>query len=273
MIVSRSAATSLGDFAERRIASGCFARRAARSASHAIDLVEEQARRDNLRTNLAQHVAGHLDLRFVSRVGCVDDEQQQRRFERLGKRGSERRDEIVRQLLDEPDRVRDEHARLRLRLQRAHRRVKDPHEMTALGVISENVREIYAREVEACYDEAGKVARGPQFLNCLQRQARSQQDILEAVYSARMSYLRSNAPELAQSLQSAQEAWLHFREANCGFGLCRGRCLPTAPALPLKTGLRHIRLAALGQSQCPPLRILRSPDYCKGKKSRPEQIR
>jgi len=61
------------------------------------------------------------------------------------------------------------------------------------------------------------VARGPQFLNCLQRQARNQQDILEAVYSARMSYLRSNAPELAASLQSAQEAWLHFREANCGF--------------------------------------------------------
>jgi uncharacterized protein YecT (DUF1311 family) len=94
---------------------------------------------------------------------------------------------------------------------------KDPHEMTALGVISENVREIYAREVEACYDEAGKVARGSQFLNCLQRQARSQQDILEAVYSARMSYPRSNAPELAASLQTAQEAWLHFSEANCGF--------------------------------------------------------
>jgi uncharacterized protein YecT (DUF1311 family) len=94
---------------------------------------------------------------------------------------------------------------------------RDPHEITALGIISENVREIYAREVEACYDEAGKVARGATFLNCLQRQTRSQQDILEAVYSARMSYLHSNAPELAASLQRAQEAWLHFREANCGF--------------------------------------------------------
>ena len=94
---------------------------------------------------------------------------------------------------------------------------KDPHEITALGVISENIREIYAREVEACYDEAGKVARGSQFLNCLQRQARSQQDILEAVYSARMSFLSSNDPELAASLKSSQEAWLHFREANCRF--------------------------------------------------------
>jgi uncharacterized protein YecT (DUF1311 family) len=94
---------------------------------------------------------------------------------------------------------------------------KDPHEMTALGVISENVREIYAREVEVCYNEAGKVARGPKFLGCLQRQVRSQQDALEAIYGARMSYLGSYSSELAASLQNAQEAWLHFREANCGF--------------------------------------------------------
>ena len=93
----------------------------------------------------------------------------------------------------------------------------DPHEMTALGVIAENVREIYAREVEFCYNDAGKAARGPKFLDCLQRQVRSQQDALEAVYGARMSYLGSYSPELAASLQNAQEAWLHFREANCGF--------------------------------------------------------
>jgi hypothetical protein len=67
---------------------------------------------------------------------------------------------------------------LMLSWQSARSGEKDPHEMTALGVIAENVREIYAREVEACYDQAGKVARGPQFLNCLQRQARNQQDIL-----------------------------------------------------------------------------------------------
>src|SRR3954451_867347 len=51
------------------------------------------------------------------------------RFHRLCKRGSERRDEIVWQLLDEPDRVGDEHARLRLRLPRAHRRVKRSEEL------------------------------------------------------------------------------------------------------------------------------------------------
>jgi hypothetical protein len=67
--------------------------------AHTVDLVEDQARRHNLRADLAQHVAAHLELRFVPRIGRVDDKQQQRRFERLGKRGSERRNEIVRQLL------------------------------------------------------------------------------------------------------------------------------------------------------------------------------
>jgi uncharacterized protein YecT (DUF1311 family) len=101
--------------------------------------------------------------------------------------------------------------------QSARSQEKDTHEITALGVISENVREIYAREVEVCYNEAGQIARGPQFLACIQRQVRSQQDALEDVYSARMSYLGSYSSELAASLQNAQEAWLHFREANCGF--------------------------------------------------------
>ena len=94
---------------------------------------------------------------------------------------------------------------------------KDPHEMTALGVISENVREIYAREVESCYQEAGKASRGPKFLDCLQGHARSQKDALDATYDARMSYLGSYSPELAASLQQAQAAWLQFRDTNCAF--------------------------------------------------------
>jgi uncharacterized protein YecT (DUF1311 family) len=98
--------------------------------------------------------------------------------------------------------------------QSARSQEREAHEITALGVISENVREIYAREVDVCYNEA---AHGPQFLGCLQRQVRSQQDALEAVYNARMSYVGSYSSELAASLQNAQEAWLHFREANCGF--------------------------------------------------------
>ena len=48
------------------------------------------------------------------------------------------------------------------RSQQQDQRQKDPHEMTNIGVISENVREIYAREVEVCYIEAGKTARGAQ---------------------------------------------------------------------------------------------------------------
>ena len=68
---------------------------------------------------------------------------------------------------------------LMLSWQSARSQEKDPHWMTALGVISEDVREIYAREVKACYHEAGEAARGPKFLDCLQRHVRSQQDALE----------------------------------------------------------------------------------------------
>ena len=63
--------------------------------------------------------------------------------------------------------------------------------MTNIGVISENVREIYAREIEVCYIEAGKKARGLKFLDCLKRQVSGQQDALQAIYDARMSYLSS----------------------------------------------------------------------------------
>jgi uncharacterized protein YecT (DUF1311 family) len=103
------------------------------------------------------------------------------------------------------------------RSQQQGQREKDPHEMTAIGVISENVREIYAREVEVCYIEAGKTARGPKFLDCLKRQVSGQQDALQAIYDARMSYLSSYSPELAESLQKSQTAWTQFREANCAF--------------------------------------------------------
>jgi uncharacterized protein YecT (DUF1311 family) len=54
-------------------------------------------------------------------------------------------------------------------------------------------------------------------LDCLQRHVRSQQDALEAIYDARMSYLGAQSAELAASLQNAQAAWLRFRDANCAF--------------------------------------------------------
>jgi uncharacterized protein YecT (DUF1311 family) len=93
---------------------------------------------------------------------------------------------------------------------------KDPHEMTAQGVISENVRTMYAQEIDACYHEAGRSARGPQFLDCLKQHARSQEDALAAVFIARMSYLEAS-PELAATLQKAQTAWVQFRDANCAY--------------------------------------------------------
>jgi uncharacterized protein YecT (DUF1311 family) len=93
---------------------------------------------------------------------------------------------------------------------------KDPHEMTSQGVISEHVREMYAKEIEACYQQAGQAARGPQFLDCVKRRARQQEDALTAVFSARMSYLEAS-PELAGTLQKAQTAWVQFRDANCAY--------------------------------------------------------
>ena len=65
----------------------------------------------------------------MRRVGRVDDVEEQRGLERLVERRPERRDEIVRELLDEAHGVRDEHARLRLRLQRAHGRVERREEL------------------------------------------------------------------------------------------------------------------------------------------------
>jgi uncharacterized protein YecT (DUF1311 family) len=75
---------------------------------------------------------------------------------------------------------------------------------------------MYAQEIEDCYRECGQIARGPQFLDCLKRHARSQEDALAAVFSARMSYLETS-PELAATLQKAQTAWVQFRDANCAY--------------------------------------------------------
>jgi uncharacterized protein YecT (DUF1311 family) len=93
---------------------------------------------------------------------------------------------------------------------------KDPHEMTSLGVISENVRAMYGQEIEACYHEAGQLPREPQFLDCLKRHVRSQEEALAAVFAARMSYLEAS-PALAAALQKAETAWVQFRDANCAY--------------------------------------------------------
>src|SRR5262249_41496170 len=62
-------------------------------------------------------------------VGRVDDVRQQRRLERLGERALERRDEPVRQLLDEADRVGEEDARAGLRDERPYGRLERREEL------------------------------------------------------------------------------------------------------------------------------------------------
>jgi uncharacterized protein YecT (DUF1311 family) len=93
---------------------------------------------------------------------------------------------------------------------------QDPHERTARGVMTEQVRKVYSDSIEACYQEAGRAARGPAFLDCLKRQVRSEEAALDAVYNARIAYLGSLS-ELAATLRNAQTAWLHFRDANCAY--------------------------------------------------------
>jgi hypothetical protein len=80
-------------------------------------------------------------------------------------------------------------ARMVLLLMASHRSHRAPlesqeknlHEMTSQGVVSERVRDMYAQEIEACYPESGQIARGLQFLDCLKRHARSQEDAVAAV--------------------------------------------------------------------------------------------
>ena len=86
---------------------------------------------------------------------------------------------------------------------------KDPRERTARSIMTELVRKLYGNAIEACYQEAGRVARGPAFLDCLKRQVRSEETALDSVYKARISYLGS-FPELAATLQNAQRPGYTF---------------------------------------------------------------
>jgi phosphoglycolate phosphatase-like HAD superfamily hydrolase len=68
---------------------------------------------------------------------------------------------------------------------------------------------LYSDAIEACYQEAGRAARGPAFLDFLKRQVRSEEAALDAVYNARIAYLGS-FPELAATLRNAQRPGYTF---------------------------------------------------------------
>ncbi len=117
-------------FAERadREALG-VARTQHRRVADAIDLVEHEEARHGLRPDLLEHGFGHRELPLEPGIARVDDVEEQRRLQRLVEGRLERRDESVRKVLDEPDRVADEHARDGLRVQGAHRRVERREEL------------------------------------------------------------------------------------------------------------------------------------------------
>jgi hypothetical protein len=71
---------------------------------------------------------------------------------------------------------------------------KDYEEQMVAAPASDKKR--IAAEAFSAFQKAvtsGQIAHGPRFLDCLKRHARSQEDALAAVFSARMSYLETSA--------------------------------------------------------------------------------
>ena len=109
-----SAATSLRVLGrEQRRRRGTRRASAARARGvDAIDLVEHEQARHVVAPISSSTSRVTASCAREGRIGRVDDVEQQRRLERLVERRAERRDQVVRQLLDEADRVGDEDARL-----------------------------------------------------------------------------------------------------------------------------------------------------------------
>src|ERR1700712_4304145 len=116
MMVSRSTLTSSGAWAESKIAPGCFSFTAARPVASTRSILFSTSRNGTTSAPISRHAAAHLELRLIGRVRRVNHEQQQRGFQCLCQGGAERGDQVVRKLLDEADRVGDEHTRPGLRL-------------------------------------------------------------------------------------------------------------------------------------------------------------
>src|SRR5207302_4218878 len=95
----------------------------------AVDLVEDHEARQVLRTDLVEHFLGHRELALEAGIACIDDVDEQRRLERFIERRLERCDQPVRKILDEADRVADEHARDALRVQGPHRGIERGEEL------------------------------------------------------------------------------------------------------------------------------------------------
>ena len=92
-----------------------------------------------------------------------------------------------------------------------------PCELTSRGVISGAANEAYNEAIESCSGgKPGNAPEGPQFLACLKRQLRSENENLAGTYNATASILKSSADKTAR-LRNAQNAWMKFRDENCAF--------------------------------------------------------
>src|SRR5712691_7849542 len=95
----------------------------------AVDLVEDDEARQVLRADLVEHFLGHRELALEAGIAGIDDVDEQGRLERFIERRLERCDQPVRQILDEADRVADEHTRNALGLQGPHRGIERREEL------------------------------------------------------------------------------------------------------------------------------------------------
>src|ERR1700694_5636125 len=100
-----------------------------RFVAAAVNFVENQEARYALRADLVEHFLGHRELPLEPGITRIDDVGEQRRLERFVERRLERRDEPVRQVLDEADRVADEHARDALGVEGPHRGIERREEL------------------------------------------------------------------------------------------------------------------------------------------------
>ena len=110
--------------------------RAALPRSSRSILLNTSSDRLLVQPELEQHLIHDEPLLLPQRVARVDDVQQQIRVARLLERGAERRDEMVRQLADEPDGVGEQHVRVLAEIDLARQRVERREE----AVLDEHVR-------------------------------------------------------------------------------------------------------------------------------------
>jgi hypothetical protein len=177
----------------------------------AIGLVQHQQARALVGAELGQHLAGDLHLRGERRIRGVDHVEQQVAVARLVERRAEAGHEVVRELLDEADRVGDEDARDGLRMERAHGGVERREEL----VLHETPLPVSGASTRTCRRSCSRRAR-----------------------PSRCSWRRLRRVLASRSIEASSPAAPRCGRAPCGG---RARCeLSPAPRPPMPPPCRSL---------------------------------